>query len=139
MYEKLFSPIRIKGMELKNRVILPAMGTRMSDHKMVTDKLIRYHVARVKGGNGLNMVEVASVEPLSSPKQFLSIAEDKYIPGLKKLTDAIHEAGGKAGIQLWQGSIAVSFDPAAVMYVASDMPVSAELTLPVSAWNRSIT
>ena len=97
---------------------------------MVTDKLIRYHVARVKGGNGLNMVEVASVAPLSSPKQFLSIAEDKYIPGLKKLTDAIHEAGGKAGIQLWQGSIAVSFDPAAVMYVASDMPVSAELTLP---------
>ncbi|MFR6331247.1 MAG: hypothetical protein ACLUOI_22215 [Eisenbergiella sp.] len=41
MYEKLFSPITIKGMELKNRVILPAMGTRMSDHKMVTDKLIR--------------------------------------------------------------------------------------------------
>lgn len=33
MYEKLFSPITIKGMELKNRVILPAMGTRMSDHK----------------------------------------------------------------------------------------------------------
>ena len=30
MYEKLFSPIRIKGMELKNRVILPAMGTRIS-------------------------------------------------------------------------------------------------------------
>ena len=30
----------------------------------------------------------------------------------------------------WQGSIAVSFDPAAIMYVASDMPVSAELTLP---------
>lgn len=130
MYEKLFSPITIKGMELKNRVILPAMGTRMSDHKMVTDKLIRYHVARVKGGNGLNMVEVASVEPLSSPKQFLSIAEDMYIPGLKKLTNAIHETGGKAGIQLWQGSIAVSFDPAAIMYVASDMPVSAELTLP---------
>ena len=41
-----------------------------------------------------------------------------------------YEAGGKAGIQLWQGSIAVSFDPAAIMYVASDMPVSAELTLP---------
>lgn len=130
MYEKLFSPITIKGMTLKNRVILPAMGTRMGDHKMVTDKLIRYHVARAAGGSGLNIVEVCSVEPLSSPKQFLSIAEDQYIPGLKKLTDAIHEAGGKAGLQLWQGSIAVSFDPAAVMYVASDMPVSAEITLP---------
>ena len=45
MYEKLFSPITIKGMELKNRVILPAMGTRMSDHKMC----IRDSIARVKG------------------------------------------------------------------------------------------
>ena len=130
MYDKLFSPITIKGMTLNNRVILPAMGTRMSDHKMVTEKLIRYHVERVKGGCGLNLVEVASVEPLSSPKQFLSIAEDRFVPGLKQLTDAVHEAGGKAGIQLWQGSIAVGFDPAAVMYVASDMPVSAEITLP---------
>lgn len=130
MYEKLFSPIKIRGMELKNRVILPAMGTRMSDHKMVTDKLIHYHVARAKGGNGLNIVEVASVEPLSSPKQFVSIAEDQFIPGLRRLTDAVHEAGAKIGIQLWQGSIAVMFDPAAVMYVASDMPVSAEMTLP---------
>lgn len=130
MYEKLFSPITIKGMTLKNRVILPAMGTRMSERRMVTDKLISYHVARAKGGNGLNMVEVASVEPLSSPKQFISVAEDQYIPGLRRLTDAIHEAGGKAGIQLWQGSIAVSFDPAAVMYVASDLPVSPQITLP---------
>lgn len=130
MYEKLFSPITIKGMTLHNRVILPAMGTRMSDHRMVTDKLIRYHTARAAGGCGLNLVEVASVEPLSAPKQFISIAEDQFIPGLKRLTDAIHQAGGKAGIQLWQGSIAVSFDPAAVMYVASDMPISAQLTLP---------
>ena len=30
MFEKLFSPITIKGMELKNRVILPAMGTKFA-------------------------------------------------------------------------------------------------------------
>ena len=50
MFEKLFSPIKIKDMELKNRIILPAMGTKFSgDGSEVTDKLIDYHVARVKG------------------------------------------------------------------------------------------
>jgi len=118
-------------MELKNRIILPAMGTKFAGKdRMVNQQLIDYHVDRVKGGCALNIVEVTSVHPLSSPRNFLAIGEDKYIPGLKKLTDAIHEAGGKAGIQLWQGSIAVSSDKAAQILVASDMPISAEITLP---------
>ena len=59
MFEKLFSPIKIKDMELKNRIILPAMGTKFSgDGSEVTDKLIDYHVATCKGGSGLNIVEV---------------------------------------------------------------------------------
>ena len=48
MFEKLFSPIKIRGMELKNRVMLPAMGTKFSGKaSYVTDQLIDYHVARV--------------------------------------------------------------------------------------------
>ena len=63
MFEKLFSPIKIKDMELKNRIILPAMGTKFSgDGSEVTDKLIDYHVARVKGGSGLNIVEVIHLQ-----------------------------------------------------------------------------
>lgn len=59
MFEKLFSPITIKDMELKNRVVLPAMGTKFSGKtRDVTKTLIDYHVARVKGGSGLNIVEV---------------------------------------------------------------------------------
>jgi len=108
MFEKLFSPITIRGMELKNRVMLPAMGTKFSGKaSYVTEQLINYHVARVKGGCGLNMVEVCSVHTPSAPRGFLSISEDEYVPGLKTLTDAIHAEGGKAGIQLWQGSMAV--------------------------------
>ena len=102
MFEKLFSPIKIKDMELKNRIILPAMGTKFSgDGSEVTDKLIDYHVARVKGGSGLNIVEVTSVYTPAAPKRFLSLSEDEYIPGMKRLTDAIHAEGGKAGVQLW--------------------------------------
>lgn len=49
---------------------------------------------------------------------------------MQKLTAAIHEHGGKAGVQLWQGSIAVASDPTVQVIVASDMPVSPEYTIP---------
>lgn len=131
MFEKLFSPIKIKGMELKNRVILPAMGTKFAGKaSFVTPRLVSYHLARVKGGCGLNIVEVCSVHSPSAPRGFLSISEDAYIPGLKGLTDAIHAEGGKAGLQLWQGSLAVGMDQTAQILVASDMPVDPQMTIP---------
>lgn len=122
MFEHLLSPIKIRGLELKNRIILPAMGTRMaSERGEITDRLIAYHAARAKGGCGLNIVEVAAVHRPSSPAHFVWICEDSLIEGHKRLTDAIHENGGKAGIQLWQGGLAVSMDPSAQILLPSDM------------------
>ena len=109
-YNNLFSPIKIRGMEIRNRVEFPAMGTKMlNGGRCVTDQLINYHVARARGGNGINFTEVCSVYEKALPKNFLAISDDKYIPGLKKLADAIHEAGAKAGVQLWLGGSAVMF------------------------------
>lgn len=131
MFEKLFSPITIKDMELKNRVVLPAMGTKFSGKtRDVTETLINYHVARVKGGSGLNIVEVCSIHTPSAPKGFLSLSEDTYIPGFQRLTQAIHEAGGKAGLQLWQGSLAVGMDSEAQILLASDMEMSPGVVSP---------
>lgn len=131
MFDKLFSPFTVKDMELKNRVVLPAMGTKFSGKtRDVTPTLIDYHVARVRGGSGLNIVEVCSVHTPSAPKGYLSISEDMYIPGLQRLTEAIHKAGGKAGLQLWQGSLAVGMDPDAQILLASDMEMSPGVTLP---------
>lgn len=131
-FNQLFSPIKIRGLELKNRVVFPAMGTKMAtEDKFVTQQLIDYHVARVVGGCGLNFTEVCSVYAPASPKKFLSIAEDKYIPGLKQLADAIHKAGGKAGVQLWLGGLAVASDPEAMLIIPSDIPVpGTEYTMP---------
>lgn len=132
-FKKLFEPIVIRDLELKNKVVMSAMGTHESgaspDGRMVTDKLIAYHVARAKGGCGLNMVEVSAVDKASSPHGFLSIAEDKYIEGFKKLNDAVHAAGGKTAIQLWQGGLAVASDPTAEILLPNDTPLSAEYTV----------
>lgn len=128
MFEKLFTPIKIRGMELKHRIVMPAMGTKFSGQaSYVTPTHINYHVERVKGGSALNIVEVCSVHTPSAPRGFLSISEDEYIPGLKELTDAIHAEGGKAGLQLWQGSLAVGSDQTAQILMACDTPFSEEI------------
>lgn len=130
MYSKLFSPFAIKGMTLKNRIILPAMGTRFTQDRFVNQTHIDYHVARTRGGSALNIVEVSSVHEPSAPKMFLSIADDKYIPKMRELTDAIHAAGGKAGIQLWQGSLAVGMDQTAMILLASEMELAPGFKIP---------
>lgn len=130
MFNKLFSPLKIKDLELKNRIVLSATGTRFTEDRFVNDKHINYHVARVRGGCGLNIVEVCSVEELSAPKMFLALCDDKYIPGMKRLTDAIHAAGGKCGLQLWQGGMAVGMDQTAVIMLSSETELAPGFKLP---------
>ena len=123
-FENLFSPIKIRGLELKNRVVFPAMGTKMAtEDGYVTKQLIDYHAARALGGSGLNFTEVCGVHGPSNPVKFLAIHEDKYIPGLKALTDAIHAAGGKAGVQLWQGGMAAATYQQEGIIIPSDIKV----------------
>lgn len=142
-FEKLFAPIKIRDLELRNRVVLSAMGTHESaaseDGKSVTDKLITYHVERAKGGCGLNTVEVSAVDKASSPNGFLSIAEDKYIEGFKKLNDAVHAAGGKTAIQLWQGGLAVASDRSAEILLPNDTPFGPQYTVPAITTERLLS
>ncbi|WP_426350051.1 FAD-dependent oxidoreductase [Alloiococcus sp. CFN-8] len=87
---------------LKNRFIMPAMGTHMSDEQgFITQGLIDYHVERAKGGMALNITEFSSVHPTTAEAHLPGAYDDKYIPGLKKLVDAVHEVGGKICLQIW--------------------------------------
>lgn len=131
MFPKLFSPIKIRGLELRNRVVMAGMGTHMvEDGYSVAENLIEYHAVRAKGGVGLNVVEVCNIDQGSAQKGMLSLGEDRFISGHRLLTSAIHANGGKASIQLWQGGMAVMSDPKARVYVPSDVPLSPDYTLP---------
>lgn len=102
----LLSPAKIGTLTLKNRVILPAMGTSMANlDGSVTQQLIDLHVARAKGGCALNILEVCAIHPTTKTPGFLAIDDDKYIEGLSKITSAIHESGGKAAVQIWHGGL----------------------------------
>ena len=61
-YEHLLSPIRLRGLTLPNRIVLPPMGTLLCDEQCyVAPALIDYHVARAEGGCGLNFLECTNV------------------------------------------------------------------------------
>lgn len=132
-YQKLFSDFKMKGMTMRNRVILPAMGTKMATIEgHVTDQLISYHAARAKGGCGLNMVEVCAVHGPSAPVKFLALYKDTQISGHRQLTDAIHAEGGKAGLQLWQGGLAASIDRNAQIILPSEVTFAPGYTIPAA-------
>lgn len=62
MYEKLFEPIYIGTMELKNRLVVPAMSTLFANQDgSCTEKFIAYHEAKAKGGWGLIITEYYGV------------------------------------------------------------------------------
>lgn len=101
--QKLFEPISIRSMQIKNRYVMPPMVTNYAeDNGVVTQRLIDYHVARARGGVGLIMVEASYVRP--DGRGFLhevGIHKDEMIPGLKRLVDEVHAAGAKIGIQIF--------------------------------------
>ncbi|MBW0100887.1 NAD(P)-binding protein [Pseudonocardia sp. KRD291] len=101
----LFDPIEIGGVRLRNRTLLPSMTTRLADDAgHVTDATLAYYRARAEGGVGLVTVEMASPE-IAGKHRFreLGIYDDMFLPGLRRLVDALHEAGACASIQLGHG------------------------------------
>jgi 2,4-dienoyl-CoA reductase-like NADH-dependent reductase (Old Yellow Enzyme family) len=98
----LFSPKHIGAVEIPNRVVMPAMTTRLADRDgFVTDATLAYFGARAAGGTGLITVEMASPEKVGRHRfHELGIYDDRFIPGLAQLTAALHAHGAKASIQL---------------------------------------
>ena len=101
-YNHLFSPITIGSMTLKNRAVMPAMGTAYANmDNTVNERLVQYLARRARGGTGLIITEVTAVTPRGKgfPNE-LGIWSDEFIPSLAKIPEAIHLEGGKAAIQL---------------------------------------
>lgn len=101
-FPKLFSPFQIGSLSAKNRMVMSPMETHLCDKDgFVTEEIVAYYKERALGGVGYITVENTAVDPAGRVNDgMLCIHDDKYIPGLKKLTDCIHAAGGKIVIQL---------------------------------------
>ncbi|USL57598.1 FAD-dependent oxidoreductase [Pantoea ananatis] len=102
-YPHLFTPLTINGMTLKNRVIMPPMGTNLASlNGEVSQEQLDYYSLRARGGTGLITIENICVDfPFASNGTTqLRIDNDQYIPGLYKLTETLHKHGACVAIQL---------------------------------------
>ena len=119
-YPHLFEPIQIGTQTVKNRLFMPPLSTNLGHKGYVTDELVEHYKARAKGGVGLFVTEVVTVEPtyVYLPGD-MSIHDDSFIEGWKKLVDGVHEYGAKILPQL--------FHPA---YMAFPIPGTPQLIAP---------
>lgn len=105
-YEKLFAPGRIGNVELRNRVVMTAMGALMGDwNGCTTPEQVRFYEDRAKGGCGLIIPEFTSVDADSghcNPIQ-LGIYDSRQIKSFELICDAVHRHGAKIFIQLHHG------------------------------------
>jgi len=99
----LMSPFSIGSMTLRNRVVMPPMGSNLAlPDGTVSDAQLAYYEQRARGGTGLIIVENICVAfPVASNGTTqLRIDHDRYVPRLYELTERMHRYGAKAAIQL---------------------------------------
>jgi len=102
MITKLFEPIAVGLVTIPNRMVMTAMHLNYTPGGEVTDRLIEFYRSRARGGAGLIIVGGAEIDDQSAGwDSFLSVKDDKAIPGLARLTEAIHNEGGLCALQLY--------------------------------------
>jgi len=102
-YPLLASPASIGNLELKNRMIMAAMGSNFaSEDGHTSDQLIAYYEERARGGIGLIILETSAVTwPAgASMPNMIGFSKDEFIPSLQSLTKRIHQYGSKIAAQL---------------------------------------
>ncbi len=102
-YRYLFEPGRIGSLEIKNRIVMPAMGCSLAEVSgEAGPRMIRYYAERAKGGVGLIITEITRVDDetgVGTPNQ-LSVTNTHIIGQLSRLVEAVHAYDTKLFVQL---------------------------------------
>jgi 2,4-dienoyl-CoA reductase-like NADH-dependent reductase (Old Yellow Enzyme family) len=105
-FEKLFKPIRIGKVNIRNRVAMAPMATLSSDRGYVTEQQLAHYAARARGGAGLIIIECTFVSKWGVDNSYynnLVLYDMSHMRGMTELAEAIHAFRAKAFIQLTPG------------------------------------
>src|SRR5262245_22708676 len=87
-FPHLFSPIQVGSVTIKNRILSTGHDTSMPTDGRVNDKLVAYHKARIEGGCGLIVMQVAGVhETARYTSHILMATSDECIPGYRRVAE----------------------------------------------------
>lgn len=108
-FEYLFSPIKVGKLELKNRIIMAPTLDRLSVHQMVSQPVKDFYAPRARGGASLLILSPGLMDVTGGEDYQLGIYDDRFVAGLRDLTEIIHTNGALVGIQLLHyGSVNVA-------------------------------
>ena len=96
----VFAPARLGPVELRNRVIKAATFEGMTPDALVTDDLIAYHLRPARGGVGMTTVAYCAVSPEGRTDRHQIWMRPEAVPGLRRLTDAVHAEGAAVCAQI---------------------------------------
>ncbi len=99
--KKLFEPIKIGNLELKNRIKMPAMAVAMGKDGGISEQIKSFYAERAKGGVGYIGISCTATRLIQDPMQ--GIYDDKFIPSLRELAEVIHANGAKIFAQAGTG------------------------------------
>ncbi len=98
--QTIFDPVQLGPLRLPNRVVKAATYESMARGGLVTPELITWHRAIAEGGTGLSTLAYAAVSPEGRTFRDQLLLRDEARDGLAAFSDAIHDAGAKASIQI---------------------------------------
>jgi 2,4-dienoyl-CoA reductase (NADPH2) len=115
-YDNILKKGSIRGLELKNRILLAPMGSNLCEPDGTCgERLLDYYEERARGGTGLILLETAAVAwPAGSTMpNTIGFSEDRFIPGLTELAERMHRHGARIAAQLNHGGKVAQEDTAA--------------------------
>lgn len=122
-FERLFSPIRIGNLTLKNRIIFPPISTNLASVSgEVTDRFVYHYARRAKGGASIVTIEntcidyPTTMEGATQPR----LDDEIFVPGLSYLTEEIHKYGALAFAELTHQGLFARYLP---VIAPSDVPL----------------
>jgi len=140
-FERLFSPIQVGAVELRNRIILPAMEAALTNEDgSMSERAIRFYEARARGGAAMIIPSSTAVSPEGRVTPFApGIWDDNVIPGWADLANAIHRHGSTLVLQISHGgrqaapgfeAVAPSAIPSPPLFRMSYATVSPKASVP---------
>lgn len=98
-YQKLFEPLKIGNVTLKNRIVMSPMATNLVENGEVTQRLLNFYEERAKGGVSFIGISMTP-NRLDGKSPFVNIYEDRFMPQLERIAQVCHRHDSKVFAQL---------------------------------------
>lgn len=100
-YDRLFSPLKIGKLELKNRILMPAIHLMYNMDGYANERFNAFYWRRAEGGAALIVVGGCRFDEYGGSPGMMSLQDDSFIPGYQEFTEGMHARGAKVGVQLY--------------------------------------